>query len=79
MCYMHMYYSTDPGMVINFIRSCIFSLSYNNQRASEASELSHCSCQLRFEIYMAGWSYVKSSMRMLNKSLLGNEFKYRKK
>ena len=53
----------------------------NNQRASEASELSPCSCQLRFQIriYIYICGRTSNHMRMLNNSLLGNEFIARKR
>ena len=47
----------------------------SNQRASEASELSPCSCQLRFQIriYIYICGRTSNHMRMLNNSLLGND------
>ena len=51
-----------------------------NQRASEASELSHCSCQSRFQIrtYVRICGRTSNPLRMRNKSLLGNEYKVKK-
>ena len=38
--------------IYGYTRYIAFQSGQNNQRASEASELSPCSCQLRFQIYV---------------------------